>query len=330
MNSEYIQNIRYKLQKRYRKVNSSDKDIIHFTLNQFLSFLNENSLLKDIIDDLVLRNPNVEIDSGHIPSCEIEVFKNENTNATAAYKIISACLKSSMPRVECNVGYNYTDRRGSIFNEGLESFKSLFVEPLYEYIDEQLDEQRAILNLLRRYKHKCEWFPNAHLKELADKDKEKDLSYHLYEFLYDQGLEFSIEPSLASGSTDLISSQNSEDPLIADVKVFDGDDRGKSYIVEGFNQIYTYTLNYNEPFGYLIIFKTCEKDIKFSLANETYSTPYVIHNNKTIFIITIDVCNYDGKTASKRGRLKASEIKEEDLIVITKEDIKEAEVENLV
>lgn len=324
MNSEYIQNIRYKLQKRYRKVNSVESQFFHHQLNQFWCFIQEHFIIKDILDDILIRYPEIKIDTEYIPSCNDEVFKNENTNVVAAYHIIDACIKSDMYEVEEHVGRECRGNRGDA-NESLESFKSLFVEPLYEYIDEQLDEQRAILNLLRRYKHKCEWFPNAHLKELANKDKEKDLSYHLYEFLYDQGLDFSIEPSSASGSPDLIASQNSEDPLIADVKVFDGDDRGKSYIVEGFNQIYTYTLNYNEPFGYLIIFKTCEKDIKFSLANETYSTPYVIHNNKTIFIITIDVCSYDGKTASKRGRLKASEIKEEDLIVITKEDIKESE-----
>jgi hypothetical protein len=45
--------------------------------------------------------------------------------------------------------------------------------------------------------------------------------------------------------------------------------------------------------------------------------PFIVHNNKTIFIFTIDISPYK-KSASKRGPLKAVEITEADLIHITK------------
>ena len=65
---------------------------------------------------------------------------------------------------EVNVGKAYGHE--SKYNEILEYFKSLFLEPLYEYLDEQLDDQRATLALLRHYKHKCEWFQRGLLFNL--------------------------------------------------------------------------------------------------------------------------------------------------------------------
>lgn len=102
---------------------------------------------------------------------------------------------------------------------------------------------------------------------------------------------------------------------MADAKIFCPPGKDKGYILEGFNQVYTYTRDFNEPFGYLIIFKTCRNDLKFTLANETQSTPYISHNGKTIFLIIIDIYTYE-QSASGRGRLRSYEILESDLIQI--------------
>ncbi|HZE87024.1 MAG TPA: hypothetical protein VE090_02340 [Methylomirabilota bacterium] len=198
----------------------------------------------------------------------------------------------------------------------------MFLEPLYDYIDEHIDDQRAILALLRRYKHKCEWFHRDRLFSLWQSDTakgEKRLAQDMYDFLHDQGLDFIIEPASISGEADLVAAQNSPDPLIADAKIFcpeKGKDTG--YIIKGFNQVHTYTLDYNEPFGYLIIFKTCDENIKFSVPNATQSVPFVIHNGKTIFIITIDIFPHE-KSASQRGPLKTYEITEDALVKIIEE-----------
>jgi len=133
---------------------------------------------------------------------------------------------------------------------------------------------------------------------------------NLYEYLHDQGLDFMIEPFSVSGEVDLIAAQKTDDPLIADAKIFTSR-KGKTDFARWFNQIYIYTCDYNEPFGYLIIFKICEEDLRFALTNQTQSTPFVIHNNKTIFLITIDIFPYEAP-ASKRGLLKAIEINEQD------------------
>ena len=56
-----------------------------------------------------------------------------------------------------------------------------------------------------------------------------------------------------------------------------------------------------------LTFKTCERDLSIPTQNQESAIPFITHNNKTIFIIIVDIFIYD-KTASERGKLKAYEI----------------------
>ncbi|MFC1712164.1 hypothetical protein ACFL6S_00780 [Candidatus Poribacteria bacterium] len=271
----------------------------------------------DVLDDLRHRCPSAEEDAEEIVDNQQNlVGEDELESAALSYFVIKRCIESDNLHIEHTIGRRYGVGT-SKHDEALEYFKDIFLETLYDYLDEHIDDQRAILALLRRYKHKCEWFQHEHLLNLWEsctQKGEKLLSRHLFEYLHDQGLNFVIEPLSVSGRADLVGAQETEDPIVADMKIFNPDKgKGKSYIASGFNQIYTYMRNYNEPFGYLIIYKTCERDLRFTLAHQTQSTPFVIHNNKTIFLITIDIAPYEA-SASKRGVLDVVEITEEDLV----------------
>ena len=100
----------------------------------------------------------------------------------------------------------------------------------------------------------------------ADTKKgEKTLACDLYSYLHDQGLEFSIEPASISGRADLVSAQNGPDRLVADVKVFEPQrSKGMEYLRSGFNQVYQYIKDFNDSFGYLVVFKTCHDDLSIN------------------------------------------------------------------
>jgi hypothetical protein len=319
MDSGYLQNLRNKLQKRVEKLNTAQHMMFHQLLKQFWSFLQSHLVLAGILEDLERSCPTMEDNAREVIESKAGdpqklLPANELENTALSYFVIKKCIESNEDAIETTIGNRLTFEK----SRGLAQFNSLFLETLYEYLDEHIDDQRIILALLRRYKHKCEWFQRDNLIKLSEQGERK-LAEHLYEYLYDQGLNFIIEPSSASGEADLISTQKGDEPLIADAKIFNPEKgKGKSYIATGFNQIYTYTRDYNEPFGYLIIYKTCEEEPKFLLANQTQSTPFIIHNNKTIFLITIDIFPYEA-TASKRGTLKIIEITEDDLIKVVKE-----------
>ena len=314
MNPEYVQNLRYKLQKRVRRLNSTGYEVFHFSLKQFWGFLNSHPAFVDIVEDLQRRCPGSDSDAERVVAgSETLVCGTELENAALACSVIKKCVESDSQMVEVSVGFAYGQQRR--YDDSLEYFRDLFLDVLYEYIDEQLDDQRAILALLRRYKQKCEWFQRDRLFDMWQSDTRRGenlLAFHLYEYLHDQGLDFVIEPLSASGEVDLVAAQRTDDPLIADAKVF-GPETPRRYLASGFNQIYQYTLDYNEPSGYLIIYNTSGRDLGFALAEQEQSTPLVIHNNKTIFLLVIDISPYE-TTASQRGPLTPVEVTQEDLV----------------
>ncbi len=122
------------------------------------------------------------------------------------------------------------------------------------------------------------------------------------------------EPSSASGRIDLLSAQTGKDRLVADAKIFNPESsQNTTYLAKGFRQIYDYTKDYNEPFGYLVIFKTCTDDLSVSMPQQESSIPFITYNNKTIFFVVVDICEYE-ETASKRGKLKSYELTSAELI----------------
>ncbi len=143
---------------------------------------------------------------------------------------------------------------------------------------------------------------------------ESILALQLYQYLHDQGIQFNIESKSASGRIDLISSQSGKDRLLADAKIFNPErSHDCAYIIKGFRQVYDYMKDYNESFGYLVIFKTCEQDLSITTSYQESSIPFISHNNKTIFLVVIDLFNYP-ESASKRGKLKAFEIMPEQFV----------------
>lgn len=314
MDTNVLQTLRYKLQKRMKRVRTADWQMYHGILIQTMLFLNEAPVLRGIIEDLVRRQPKADADSETLMNGQILIGDTEDEHIALAYGLLTRCAAASgdpEAHLGCQFGHS------SEYTRGVQVFTDMFVEPVFEYIDEQIDDRRSVLGLLVKYKHSVEWFRRDELRVRFEGDTqrgEKTLALDLYAYLHAQGLEFSIEPTSISGEADLIAAQQTPDRLIADVKIFDpGKSKGTPYLCKGFNQVYQYTKDYNSPFGYLIVFKTCREDLSVHSAAQELAVPYFTHNNKTIFVLVIDIFDYP-EPASKRGLLKTFELLEPDLI----------------
>jgi hypothetical protein len=315
MDGNTIQNLRYKLQRRVRRLNGAGHQTFHYSLKQFWGFIMGDSILMAILEDLEQRQKEIETTADDVMSGKGMLVDSEDEGAALSLFVIKKCVASDSQQCEVNVGYAYGV--GGKYDECIERFRDIFLVPIYDYLDEHLDDQRAILSQLIRYKHSCEWFRREELFALWDAETtrgEESLSKKLYEYLYDKGIDISIEPRSASGKPDFISMQSPDDPLVADAKIFCPDkSKGKSYLVSAFHQIYQYTLDYNQPFGYLVIFKTCAQDLDLGFAQQESSVPFVTHNHKTIFFVVVDIFPHE-KSASKRGQLKGFTISEEEIV----------------
>jgi hypothetical protein len=259
MDTELIQALRYKLQRRVRHLNLTDYTLFHFSLKQFWGFLQKSNVIFGIIDDLKKRYPQISEEIKPLFSNGFQkdglLWDDEDKQSAASLFIVERCINSDDQRVEVNIGRRYSDETN--YNNILNSFKNNFLETIHNYIDEKLDDQRLLLGLLKKYKQKCEWFQRDYLYNLClsnTQKSEKMLVNHLYEYLHDQGIQFSIEPQSVSGEADLVSIQSGEEAIVADAKIFWPEKgKGTNYICKGFNQTYLYTTDYNEPFGYLVM-----------------------------------------------------------------------------
>lgn len=319
MNFEITHSLHRKLQHRTERLKNIDGRFLSSATKQFLFFLENELLLSGILADL-----EIEIASDKKTKnfhqwedltrtgTEKELVKISLIELkNLAYKNYGLDAFSIATNFGCQHSSNSDKAREFIFKE--------LIQPFCDYFTEQIDSQRNVLNLLYRYKHRCEWFQRNRLLQIYNsetKKGEKLLALDLYQYLFDEGINFTIEPSSIDGAIDLISAQNSEDPLLADAKVFK---ENKTYICKGFGQLYSYTGKYNEPFGYLVIYNVTNKDIAFLFENSSSSIPFVNYNHKTIFFITIDLHKHS-ESPSKRGLIKTIEIKEEDLFQFIETD----------
>ena len=57
------------------------------------------------------------------------------------------------------------------------------------------------------------------------------------------------------------------------------------------------------------MFKTCREDLSVNARGQDVAIPFFTHNNKTIFVLVIDIFEYP-EPASKRGHLKSYELVE--------------------
>ena len=317
MDSEYIQFIRYKLQRRLKRLNSASQESFRPALMQTWAFLQTNEITKGILDDLEQRIPEAKAWAEKVIANSKIVGENELENDAIAYWVVKLCATVPLSKGSADEHGNLLLDMVEGLSSQLEPFREEYIEPLFDYIDEQIDDKRMTLVLLNKYKHRCEWFRRTELFAAFKDDTgigERTLARDLYEYLHDQGLQFHIEPESASGRIDMISAQTGRDRLLADAKLFNperGQDR--SYIAKGFRQIYDYARDFNACFGYLVIFNTCEQDLSIPTAHQEASVPFVTHNNKTIFFVIIDIFDYP-QSASKRGKLKTYEITLQQLV----------------
>jgi hypothetical protein len=314
MDTNVLQTLRYKLQKRLKRINTAEFQIFHGVVVQTFRFLSEHPVVRGILDDLERRVPSAESDSEQMFNGRLLTGENELEHIALGYALLKRTVASGEDK-EITLGHVFA--HCSKHAEAAQCFTELFIEPLFDYIDEQIDDRRVVLGLLLKYKHHIEWFRRDELRDRFEKDTqkgEKRLALDLYAYLHEQGLHFSIEPSSVSGEADLISAQTGEDRLVADVKIFDpGKSKGISYLCSGFAQVYQYSKDYNDPFGYLVVFKTCLEDLSVNALHQEATIPYFTHNNKTIFILVIDIFDYP-EPASKRGHLKTYELVPGDLV----------------
>ena len=318
MLESHLQSVRYKLQRRLRTLQRAESEDFDFAIRRFFSAIESIEVLKALADLLLARHEaltNDETINSYLKDAwgkELQIPTEEEHAAVS-----SAILRKMASAQEPNFPSSTAAAIAGSFENFVNPFIARFVEPIYEFMDEALDDERSVLSHLIRYKQRSEWFERGRLLKLSeDTDghhREKVLKDDLHGYLHDQGLDVFREVHSASGIADFASASTSDYQLIAEAKFFKGE---KRQIIDGFNQAYIYACEHSRTAGYLVIFDTTEDGIRFLLSSQDGDFPYLVCNNKTIFLLTIDIADH-ARTASKRGQYAPIEISEQELIAST-------------
>lgn len=106
------------------------------------------------------------------------------------------------------------------------SFKTDFIRPIIDYIEDSLKTSSSIIEEINRYKMRVERFQTIDIeKELDEEELQKDLSL----YLFDKGFEYTREPNINKGRPDFVIYDDNTssakldkgiEPLIIEVKFF--------------------------------------------------------------------------------------------------------------
>jgi hypothetical protein len=309
--------LRSDLQTRKNRVLRANDSTFALELKGFFDFLNSKPILKGLREELdlgrpVFTNDNVLEIGPNIPGLEIPRLKH-------CLGILDYCAgieeETELENFLVQLCYNISENID--IKESLNLFRDIFFLPFYEYLDEHVEDYGIVLYLLHRFKFRTETFDRDYMQKLYESDPKRSeslLDKEVRKFLFDQGLDYPLSTPLSpSGRSDIVADLHTEDPLVLEVKILDLDRNGydKSYIRQGFKQIFDYANDYNKSVGYLLIFNASEVDLTFNLKNK--SETRIELGGKTFHIVVVNI--YPETTpSSKKGKLKPYMIEESFLV----------------
>ena len=304
-----LRNLRIQVQQRRSRLHRSTHEYYDAELLYTFQFLNKNAYTRNLLTTIE-SNTDVDFDEwvgqlGSAYGVGVQFPRTEAGKAKVCLGILRHCVAKDTNSNALGWARYFSDK--SNFNENLSEFTSAVIDPLFNYLDDEIDEIGNVLYVIERFKLKAEWFKRSEFYSLYENDTstgEKNLDRELRSYLFDGGIDYPFsEPGSPSGKADIVAMLGSEDPLVLEVKVFDPRrNRNKAHIRQGFHQALKYASDYNQDTGYLVIFN-CSKNPLLVSQNETPVTEFptrVFYASKSFFVIPIDI-NPDAESASKEN-----------------------------
>ena len=145
-------------------------------------------------------------------------------------------------------------------------FAQIFLRPLVSYIDGVMEVENQILFLLSRYKQRSEWFfdKTALAADIEiGGDLEKRIKKDLLRYMFDNGIEFSVESGVAQGGSavDILPVVADWGQLPIEVKVFDNETRDAAYVSRGLAQAADYGRMFNKPLAFYFIYNVANNNV---------------------------------------------------------------------
>lgn len=307
MNVEHIQGIRVRLQRRWRRLRGASPHSAKYASIALRDFILAEPTCRASVDRLVSRFPNLDGDINSILTRRTRVTgESEDEGAAIGWLLVQA---SAAPDRPPDTWEDIGTLLGGI-GDGIEHY----VEPLFDYLDEILDDRAELLTALLRFRQWAEWFGYARIAEVvAAEDRrvaehggrrqvERRLQQLMFERLFLDGVslasEVSREPDCGVGRPDFLFTFMGR-PVVTEVKLFPGSG-GVPGLGSGMGQLLTYMDTYQAASSYLVIFNTDPRGLRCGWAANHGGIPLIQVGDKTAYVMVVAATG-DDRSASERG-----------------------------
>lgn len=324
--------VRGRLDERLAQLRRADYSIFPSRLRAFIDFVRSDGALRSIMEQAAACEPSFDAARWMKNSLGFECLSSrilampetEAATAVACWHVLCELSKMQNPVMGARdwVGV-------SKFDVILDRVREAFFEPLAAYLCEGLGSTNEMLWLLERYKRRLEWFRRDELYALWIREpgptdrrsghentptKEAVYDDDLRMFLIEQGIDYPFsQPRSGGGQPDIVAQVDTDDPLVCEVKVYDGARRNIAWIASGVHQARTYASDYHKHVAYLVIFNISENPVLRLPCDEPAThPPRLLLGNHSIVLFLIDA--RPRSSASKLGKAHEVVVSRADLI----------------
>jgi len=287
----------------------------NYNLSLFIKFLEEDSEISTIINNLLSKYPELK----NYAKNAIEK-ENDRPRFDGFERWVAFCIfyiqEASVNRGNSVIERFIVDTYDKKDDDGVSpklQFYNDCIEPIIIYLELQIKQKLNAIYILQRYKVLCEWYEREDLFKKCEVNITKK---HLAKYLFDQGFTYSLfETTVPSGRIDNFAFNqkkgfgNLPDAIIVEAKIFKGNNRDDILKVK--NQLLKRIKEFSFSEGFCVIFNKSKKKIILNGTDGMIQDfSFLIENNKHIYFIVINLneifydSTYEIKTIEVRLKQK--------------------------
>jgi hypothetical protein len=214
-----------------------------------------------------------------------------------------------------SVGHIFTYEKS--MDAWAQAFTKHVVYPLVDYLQTRLGTESEVLHQLERMRRQVEWFEQENLyREFVANTARGEALYdrRVREFLFTEGVDYPFsQPASPGGKADIVTGLEGDDPLVCEVKLFDGDSYSVTYLRQGVGQALRYAHDYGKPSAYLVVFNLSDERLHLPSDDSSDRIPPRLQlEGVTVFLVVVQAKPVP--SASKDHRRHVREVQREQLI----------------
>lgn len=313
----YERNLQTQLRERYRQLFKASYMTYRREMEYFRKFIRGAPVLSVIIDNIQHSEPDLDPDKWYTENFNFKQYdfpESEIGRAKFVWRVIERVASGELDAFQ--VSHVFLNSSSNI-DERIRMVTEYLVEPLVNFLEFRIGTESDILYLLDKVKRRIEFFDKERLyKEYEANAGRREEVYDRYvrQFLFDQGVDYPFsQPRSASGEADVVSGLETDDPLVSEIKLYDGDSYGVPYLAKGFNQAVQYAQDYGKTSAYLLIMNLSDQNLHMPTDEDVQIWPPRLHTaGVTVYMVVIRAKPLS--SASQRGKQTTKQVLRDDLI----------------